>query len=169
VLSAKTLERLASESSGRFGNRSAISRQKKTSRPPALRMGARIRLWKLKAVPVEIFEYRMDRNRRADREISIECSSETYNRVAGARNGTEAGAGRALAGNCRTAVGKFSLGAGHRSRRNCRRQRRMENSRSGLIPARAPAAEIFREPMCGPLLERRFGHGAKIQNVRLRS
>jgi tRNA pseudouridine55 synthase len=109
VLEREVLERLAAESTGRFEQMPPIFSAKKIHGRPAYELARKNQVVELKAVPVEIFEYRLTEVAGAIARFSIECSSGTYIRSLAHDMGQKLGCGAHLAEICRTAVGEFSL------------------------------------------------------------
>jgi tRNA pseudouridine55 synthase len=109
VLEREVLERLAAESMGRFEQMPPIFSAKKIHGRPAYELARKNQVVELKAVPVEIYEYRLTEAAGAIARFSIECSSGTYIRSLAHDMGQKLGCGAHLAEICRTAVGEFSL------------------------------------------------------------
>jgi len=109
VLQRDVLERLAAESTGRFEQMPPIFSAKKIHGRPAYELARKNQVVELKAVTVEIFEYRLTEIEGPIARFSIECSSGTYIRSLAHDMGQKIGCGAHLAGICRTAVGEFSL------------------------------------------------------------
>ena len=109
VLERELLERLAAESTGRFEQMPPIFSAKKIHGRPAYELARKNLVVELKAVPVEIYEYRLTEIAGAIARFSIECSSGTYIRSLAHDMGQKLGCGAHLAEICRTAVGEFSL------------------------------------------------------------
>ena len=109
ALEREILERLAAESTGRFDQMPPIFSAKKIHGRPAYELARKNQVVELKAVPVEIFEYRLLEIAGPIARFSIECSSGTYIRSLVHDMGEKLGCGAHLAEICRTAVGEFSL------------------------------------------------------------
>ncbi len=109
ALDRELLERLAAESTGRFEQMPPIFSAKKIHGRPAYELARKNQVVELKAVPVEIFEYRLLEIAGPIARFSIECSSGTYVRSLAHDMGQKLGCGAHLAEICRTAVGEFSL------------------------------------------------------------
>jgi tRNA pseudouridine55 synthase len=109
VLDRELLERLANESLGRFDQMPPIFSAKKIHGRPAYELARKNQVVELKAVPVELFEYKLTGIEGPLARFSVECSSGTYVRVLAHDMGQKLGCGAHLAEICRTAVGEFSL------------------------------------------------------------
>jgi tRNA pseudouridine55 synthase len=160
VLDREQLERLASESIGRFDQMPPIFSAKKVHGRPAYELARKNQTVELKAVPVELFQYRLMEIEGPLARFEIECSSGTYIRVLAHEMGQKLGCGAHLAEICRTAVGEFSLdqaltidevaeSAGEGKLQSCLIS--LEN----LLPD-YPRANVL------PVLEKKVRHGAKF-------
>ncbi|HKM66643.1 MAG TPA: tRNA pseudouridine(55) synthase TruB [Candidatus Acidoferrum sp.] len=109
ALNREVIERLAAESLGRFEQMPPIFSAKKIHGRPAYELARKNQAVELKAVPVEIYEYRLTEIEGSIARFSIECSSGTYIRSLAHEMGQKLGCGAHLAEICRTAVGEFSL------------------------------------------------------------
>jgi len=108
-LAREALERLASESLGRFEQKPPIFSAKKVHGRPAYELARKNQAVELKPVAVELFEYRLTEVEGPIARFAIECSSGTYIRTLAHDMGEKLGCGAHLAEICRTAVGEFSL------------------------------------------------------------
>jgi tRNA pseudouridine55 synthase len=108
-LARDVLERLASESLGRFEQQPPIFSAKKVHGRPAYELERKNQAVELKPVAVELFEYRLTEVEGPIARFAIECSSGTYIRTLAHDMGEKLGCGAHLAEICRTAVGEFSL------------------------------------------------------------
>ena len=109
ALDRELLERMASESMGRFEQMPPIFSAKKIHGRPAYELARKNQAVELKPVPVEIFEYKLLEIEGPLARFSSECSSGTYVRSLAHDMGQKLGCGAHLAEICRTAVGEFSL------------------------------------------------------------
>lgn len=109
VLDAAILERFAAERVGRFEQMPPIFSAKKINGRPAYELARKNQPVALKAVEVELFEYRLTEIEGNVARFVIECSSGTYIRSLAQEMGQKLGCGAHLAEISRTAVGEFSL------------------------------------------------------------
>lgn len=160
VLDSAVLERLAAERVGPFQQMPPIFSAKKVHGRPAYELARKKQPVELKAVPVELFEYRLREIAGPIARFTIECSSGTYIRSLAQEMGQQLGCGAHLAEITRTAVGEFSLeqavtldelaGAAQQGRiESC--LIRLEN----LLP-NFPRMNVL------PVIERRVRHGSKF-------
>jgi tRNA pseudouridine55 synthase len=109
TLDAAVLEKLATESVGRFEQMPPIFSAKKVKGRPAYELARKKQPVELKAVEVELFEYKLTGMEGSLARFVIECSSGTYIRSLAHEMGQKLGCGAHLAEITRTAVGEFSL------------------------------------------------------------
>jgi tRNA pseudouridine55 synthase len=109
ALDRTILEKLASESVGRFEQMPPIFSAKKVKGRPAYELARKKQPVELKAVAVELFEYKLTGIEGSVARFVIECSSGTYIRSLAHEMGRKLGCGAHLAEIARTAVGEFSL------------------------------------------------------------
>jgi tRNA pseudouridine55 synthase len=109
ALGREQLERLASESLGRFDQMPPAFSAKKVQGRPAYELARKNQPVELKPASVELYEYRLTGIAGSIARFSIECSSGTYIRSLAHEMGQKLGCGAHLAEICRGAVGEFSL------------------------------------------------------------
>jgi tRNA pseudouridine55 synthase len=109
VLDAAVLARFAAERVGRFAQMPPSFSAKKIQGRPAYEWARKKQPVELKAVEVEVFEYRLQEIEGSLARFTIECSSGTYIRALAHEMGEKLGCGAHLAEITRTAVGEFSL------------------------------------------------------------
>lgn len=109
VLDHEVLQRLASESLGKFEQMPPIFSAKKVHGRPAYELARKNQAVELKPARVELFEYRLVEIEGPLARFSIECSSGTYIRSLAHDMGQKLGCGAHLSEITRTAVGEFSL------------------------------------------------------------
>lgn len=109
VLEAALLEKLAAERIGRFEQMPPPFSAKKVKGRPAYEMARKKQPVELKAVEVELFEFKLTEIEGSIARFVIECSSGTYIRALAHEMGQKLGCGAHLAEIERTAVGEFSL------------------------------------------------------------
>lgn len=160
VLDAAVLEKLASESVGRFEQMPPAFSAKKVKGRPAYELARKKQPVELKAVEVEVFEYRLTGIEGSVARFVIECSSGTYIRSLAHEMGKRLGCGAHLAEITRTAVGEFSLEQAIKLEELAEAARagkladcviRLEN----LLP-NFPRINVL------PVIERRVRHGTKF-------
>src|SRR6202045_605761 len=109
VLDKSVLERLASESVGRFQQMPPAFSAKKVKGRPAYELARKKQPVELKSVDVKLFEFKLVEIQGSIARFIIECSSGTYIRSLAHEMGQKLGCGAHLAEITRTAVGDFSL------------------------------------------------------------
>jgi tRNA pseudouridine55 synthase len=109
VLDAALLEKLAAERVGRFEQIPPPFSAKKVKGRPAYELARKKQPVELKAVEVELFEFKLTEIEGSIARFVIECSSGTYVRALAHEMGQKLGCGAHLAEIERTAVGEFSL------------------------------------------------------------
>jgi tRNA pseudouridine55 synthase len=109
VLDAALLEKLAAERVARFEQMPPAFSAKKIQGRPAYELARKKQAVELKAVEVEVFEYKLTEIEGNIARFVIECSSGTYIRSLAHEMGQKLGCGAHLAEITRTAVGEFSL------------------------------------------------------------
>jgi len=109
VLEAAGLERFAAERVGRFEQMPPPFSAKKVKGRPAYELARKKQPVELKAVEVELFEFKLTEIEGSIARFVIECSSGTYIRALAHEMGQKLGCGAHLAEIERTAVGEFSL------------------------------------------------------------
>jgi tRNA pseudouridine55 synthase len=109
VLDAAVLAKLAFERIGRFEQMPPAFSAKKIHGRPAYELARKKQVVELKAVEVELFEYRLTAIDGPVARFVVECSSGTYIRSLAHEMGQQLGCGAHLAEITRTAVGEFSI------------------------------------------------------------
>lgn len=109
VLDAALLEKFAAERIGRFEQMPPPFSAKKVKGRPAYELARKKQPVELKAVEVELIEFKLTGIEGSIARFVIECSSGTYIRALAHEMGQKLGCGAHLAEIERTAVGEFSL------------------------------------------------------------
>jgi tRNA pseudouridine55 synthase len=109
ILDAAVLEQLAAERIGRFEQVPPSFSAKKVQGRPAYELARKKKPVELKAVEVELYEYKLVEIEGPVARFTMECSSGTYIRSLAHEMGQKVGCGAHLAEITRTAVGEFSL------------------------------------------------------------
>jgi tRNA pseudouridine55 synthase len=160
ALEDEVLKRFAAERVGRFEQMPPIFSAKKIHGRPAYELARKKQPVELKAVEVEVFEYRFTEIEGSVARFVIECSSGTYIRSLAHEMGQQLGCGAHLAEITRLAVGEFSLdqaikleelAEAARSGKFVDRMIRLEH----LLPS-FPSASVL------PVVEHRVRHGSKF-------
>jgi tRNA pseudouridine55 synthase len=160
VLDTAILETLAAESIGRFQQMPPAFSAKKIKGVPAYELARKKQPVELKAVEVELFEYKLTGIEGNVARFVIECSSGTYIRSLAHDMGQKLDCGAHLAEITRTAVGEFSL------EQAIKLEELAEASRAGkfadclirlegLLP-NFPRVNVL------PIIEKRVRHGTKF-------
>ncbi|HXM95348.1 MAG TPA: tRNA pseudouridine(55) synthase TruB [Candidatus Dormibacteraeota bacterium] len=159
-LDAETLANFAAASMGRSEQIPPSFSAKKVQGRPAYELARKKKPVDLKAVEVELFEYRLTEIEGSIARFTIECSSGTYIRSLVHEMGQKLGCGAHLAEIRRTAVGEFSLEQAIKLEELAEANRagkfydcmiRLEN----LLP-NFPRINVL------PVIERRVRHGTKF-------
>src|SRR6266513_4684038 len=109
ALDAAVVEKLAAERMGRFAQMPPSFSAKKVKGRPAYELARKKQPVELKAVEVEIYEYKLRQIEDRIARFVIECSSGTYIRSLAHEMGEKLGCGAHLAEITRLAVGECSL------------------------------------------------------------
>jgi len=160
ALDRGVLERLAAERVGRFEQMPPAFSAKKIHGRPAYELARKKQAVELKAVEVEVFEYKLTEIEGQIARFVIECSSGTYIRALAHEMGQKLGCGAHLAEITRLAVGEFSL------EQAIKLEELAEGAKAGkfadyliklenLLP-NFPRANVL------PIVERRVRHGTKF-------
>ena len=160
ALDRTVLEKLAAERIGRFEQMPPSFSAKKIHGRPAYELARKKQIVELKAVEVELFEYKPTEIEGNVARFVIECSSGTYIRSLAHEMGQRLGCGAHLAEITRLAVGEFSLVQA------IKLEELAEGARAGkfadyviklesLLP-NFPRANVL------PVVERRVRHGTKF-------
>ncbi len=160
ILDPEILERLAAERVGRFEQMPPAFSAKKIHGRPAYELARKKQPVELKAVEVEIFEYRLREIAGNIARFEIECSSGTYIRSLAHEMGQKLGCGAHLAEITRTAVGEFSLDQAIQLPELAERTRAGRFADS-LIPLENLLPSFPRVNVL-PVIERRVRHGSKF-------
>src|ERR1700681_2540191 len=160
ALDPALLEKLAAESVGRFEQMPPIFSAKKVKGRPAYELARKKQPVELKAVEVELFEYRLTGIEGPVARFVIECSSGTYIRSLAHEMGQKLGCGAHLQEITRTAVGEFSLDQAIKLEElaAAARQGKIESCLirlENLLP-NFPRMNVL------PVIERRVRHGSKF-------
>jgi tRNA pseudouridine55 synthase len=160
VMESAVLEKLAAERVGRFEQMPPSFSAKKIHGRPAYELARKKQPVELRAVEVELFEYKLTEIEGNVARFVIECSSGTYIRSLAHEMGQKLGCGAHLAEITRLAVGEFSLdqaikleelAEGARAGKFANYLIKLEN----LLP-NFPRANVL------PIVERRVRHGTKF-------
>lgn len=160
ALDAAALEKLANDKIGRFAQMPPAFSAKKIHGRPAYELARKKEPVVLKAVEVELYEYRLTGIDGNLARFVIECSSGTYIRSLAHEMGQQLGCGAHLAEIKRTAVGEFSI------EQAIKLEELAEASRAGkfancLIPLEALLPNFPRIDVL-PVIEKRVRHGSKF-------
>jgi tRNA pseudouridine55 synthase len=159
-LDAALLEKLASEKIGRFAQMPPAFSAKKIHGRPAYELARKKEPVELKAVEVELYEYRLVGVEGNLARFVIECSSGTYIRSLAHEMGQQLGCGAHLAEIKRTAVGEFSIEQGIKLEELAEAQKSGKFascliSLEHLLP-NFPRIDVL------PVIEKRVRHGSKF-------
>ena len=159
-LAAALLEKWAAERVGRFEQMPPPFSAKKIHGRPAYELARRKQPVELKAVAIEVFEYKLKGIEGSVARFDIECSSGAYIRSLAHEMGQKLGCGAHLAEITRTAVGEFSLeqAIGLEELAAAAQAGRLAElviPLEGLLP-NFPRANVL------PVVERRVRHGARF-------
>jgi tRNA pseudouridine55 synthase len=160
ALDAAALQKFASERVGRFEQMPPSFSAKKVHGRPAYELARKKQPVDLKAVDVELFEYKLIEIEGNIARFVIECSSGTYIRSLAHEMGQKLECGAHLAEIMRTAVGEFSM------EQAITLEELLEAKKSGrfascLIPLENLLPNFPRTNVL-PVIEKRVRHGAKF-------
>ena len=159
-LDEAVLEKFASEKIGRFAQMPPAFSAKKVRGRPAYELARKKEPVELKAVEVELYEYRLTGIEGNLARFVIECSSGTYIRSLAHEMGQQAGCGAHLAEIKRTAVGEFSI------EQAIKLEELAEAQKAGRFPSCLIALEHllpnFPRIDVLPVIEKRVRHGSKF-------
>jgi tRNA pseudouridine55 synthase len=159
-LDAAVLKKFASEKIGRFAQMPPAFSAKKIRGRPAYELARNKERVELKAVEVELYEYRLTGIEGNLARFVIECSSGTYIRSLAHEIGQQAGCGAHLAEIKRTAVGEFSI------EQAIKLEELAEAQKAGKFPSCLIAMEHllpnFPRIDVLPVIEKRVRHGSKF-------
>lgn len=160
ALDAGTLEKFAADRVCRFEQMPPAFSAKKVQGRPAYERARKKQPVELKAVEVELFEYRLTAIEGCVARFEIECSSGTYIRSLAHEMGQRLGCGAHLAEITRTAVGEFSI------EQAIKLEELGEAAQAGrfkdcVIPLESLLANFPRINVL-PVIEKRVRHGAKF-------
>ena len=160
ALDAAVLEKLANERVGLFAQMPPAFSAKKIKGVPAYELARKNQPVELKAVEVELFEYRLTGIEGNVARFVIECSSGTYIRSLAHEMGEKLGCGAHLTEICRTAVGEFSLDQA------IKLEELAEAARNGKFESCLIKLEHllpnFPSVTVLPVIEKRVRHGSKF-------
>lgn len=160
VLDAAQLEKFAAERIGRFEQMPPIFSAKKVKGRPAYELARKNQVVELKAVEVEIYEYKLKEVEGAVARFVIECSSGTYIRSLAHEMGQKLGCGAHLAEITRTAVGEFSMEQAI-SLEELAEAKQAGKFADCVIPLEGLLSNLPRVNVL-PIIERRVRHGTKF-------
>ena len=164
VLDRAEIERLAAARVGRFPQMPPPYSAKKIHGRPAHELARKKKPVELKAVEIEVYEFRVNEVAGSLATFSIECAAGTYIRSLAHDMGADMGCGAHLAEIVRTAVGEFTLDQAVKLEDLERAAAIGELSRY-VIPLERLLPELPSVTVL-PLLERRVRHGSKF-NVQI--
>jgi len=164
VLDRAEIERLAAARVGRFPQTPPPYSAKKIHGRPAHELARKKKPVELKAVEIEVYEFRVNEVAGSLATFSIECAAGTYIRSLAHDMGAALGCGAHLAEIVRTAVGEFTLDQGVKLEELERAAGAGDLARY-VIPLERLLPELPSVTL-PPLLERRVRHGSKF-NVQI--
>jgi len=164
ALDRAEIERLAAARVGRFPQMPPPYSAKKIHGRPAHELARKKKPVELKAVEIEVYEFRVNEVAGSLAAFSIECAAGTYIRSLAHDMGAALGCGAHLAEIVRTAVGEFTLDQGVKLE-DLERAAGAGNLARYVIPLERLLPELPSVTV-PPLLERRVRHGSKF-NVQI--
>jgi tRNA pseudouridine55 synthase len=164
LLDRAEIERLAAARIGRFPQTPPPYSAKKIHGRPAHELARKKKPVELKAVEIEVYDFRVHEVSGALAKFSIECAAGTYIRSLAHDMGAAMGCGAHLAEIVRTAVGEFTLD--HAVKLEDLERAAAENGLARyVIPLERLLPELPSVTVL-PLIERRVRHGSKF-NVQI--
>jgi tRNA pseudouridine55 synthase len=164
VLDRAEIERLAAARVGRFPQTPPPYSAKKIHGRPAHEFARKKKAVELKAIEIEVYEFRVNEVAGSLATFSIECAAGTYIRSLAHEMGAALGCGAHLAEIVRTAVGEFTLDQAVKLEELQRAASAADLARY-LIPLERLLPELPSVTL-PPMLERHVRHGSKF-NVQI--
>ena len=155
------LERLAAGFTGKFLQMPPAFSAKKVHGRPAHELARKQKPVELKAVEVEVFEFRLLGMEGPLARFSVECAAGTYIRSLAQDMGKELGCGAHLAEIVRTAVGEFTLDRAI-GLDDFARAAQSGQAAQWIVPLANLLTELPRVSVL-PFIERRVRHGSRFQ------
>ncbi|MGO9641664.1 MAG: tRNA pseudouridine(55) synthase TruB [Candidatus Acidiferrales bacterium] len=159
-LDRAVIERLAGERTGRFLQTPPPFSAKKVHGRPAHELARKHKPVELKAVEVEVFEFRLASVEGSLARFTIECAPGTYVRSLAYEMGQTVGCGAHLAEIVRTAVGEFTLDQAVRLE-EFEKAAREGRAAEWILPLENLLPELPRVNVL-PIIERRVRHGTRF-------
>ena len=160
VLDRAEIERLAAARVGLFPQMPPPYSAKKIHGRPAHELARKKKPVELKAVNIEVYDFRVDEVAGSLAKFSIECAAGAYIRSLAHDMGAAVGCGAHLAEIVRTAVGEFTLDQAVKLE-DLQRAGAESNLARYVIPLERLLPELPRATV-PPLLEQRVRHGSKF-------
>ena len=160
-LDRAVIEGLAARLTGRFPQMPPSFSAKKIHGRPAHELARKHKPVELKAVEVEVFEFRLLEIAGSLARFAIECASGTYIRSLAQEMGTQLGCGAHLAEIVRTAVGEFTLDQAVRLE-DLEQAVQAGNAGEWIVPLGRLLTELPRVSVL-PAVEHRVRHGSRFQ------
>jgi tRNA pseudouridine55 synthase len=155
------LERLAIGLTGRFAQMPPAFSAKKIHGRPAHELARKNQPVELKAVEIEVFEFRLLETNGSLARFTVECGSGTYIRSLAHEMGAQLGTGAHLAAIVRTAVGEFAIDQAI-SLEDLEQQVRAGRAAECIVPLGRLLPELPRASVL-PAIERRVRNGSRFQ------
>jgi tRNA pseudouridine55 synthase len=155
------IEGLAARLTGRFPQMPPAFSAKKIHGRPAHELARKHKPVELKAVEVEVFEFRLLEIAGSHARFAIECASGTYIRSLAQEMGTQLGCGAHLAEIVRTAVGEFTLDRSVRLE-DLERAVHAGNAAEWVLPLGRLLPDLPSVAVL-PMVEQRVRHGSRFQ------
>ena len=160
-LEKDVLERLAAGFTGKFLQMPPSFSAKKIQGRPAHELARQHKPVELKAVEVEVFEFRLVSIEGPVARFSVECAAGTYIRSLAHEMGAQFGCGAHLAQIVRTAVGEFTLDRAI-SLDDFARAEQSGQAAQWIVPLGNLLTELPRVSVL-PFVEHRVRHGSRFQ------
>src|SRR4029077_16645479 len=164
ALARAEIERLAVARIGRFPQMPPPYSAKKIHGRPAHELARKKKPVELKAVEIEVYDFRVTEVSGALAKFSIECAAGTYIRSLAHEMGAALGCGAHLAEIVRTAVGEFTLDQAAKLE-DLERAAKEGDLKRYVIPLERLLPELPSVTIL-PILEKRVRHGSKF-NVQI--
>jgi tRNA pseudouridine55 synthase len=160
VLDRSEIERLAAARVGLFPQMPPPYSAKKIHGRPAHELARKKKPVELKAVDIEVYDFRVDDVAGSLAKVTVECAAGAYIRSLAHDMGAAVGCGAHLAEIVRTAVGEFTLDRAAKLE-DLQRASAEGNLAQYIIPLERLLPELP-SAIVPPLLERRVRHGSKF-------
>jgi tRNA pseudouridine55 synthase len=163
ILDRAEIEKMAAAMTGRFAQMPPPYSAKKIQGKAAYELARNKKPVELKAVEIEVYEFRVVENEGSRAKVAIECAAGTYIRSIAHDMGQSLGCGAHLEEITRTAVGEFTLDQAVKVE-DLAQSAKEGKLADWILPMERLLPELPRINVL-PIIERQIRHGAKFNIV----